>query len=89
MQLRGRLGPLSRVLLQGPADNPIDVESRNVLAVLVEPIELHVAHHQQHVEIVRRGEQPAPGEQLGEHHADGEQIAARVDGRPTTCSGDM
>mgnify|MGYP000229841170 CR=1 FL=1 len=52
---------------------------RDVAAVLVEPLEPAVAHHQQHVEIGRRREEPAAHEHLGEHDADGEQIAAAVE----------
>ena len=52
---------------------------RQILGVFVQPIEAPVAHHQQHVEIVGGGEQPPAHDHLGQHDADGEQIAAGVE----------
>ncbi len=48
-------------------------------AVFVEARQLRVAHHQQHVELVRRREQTPAGEHLGEHDADRKQVAALIE----------
>jgi hypothetical protein len=51
----------------------------DVPAVSVEPIEARIAHHEQHVEVVGRGEQAPPHQHLRQHDADGEQVGAPVD----------
>ena len=47
-------------------------------AVALEPTEVDVAHHEQHVELVGRREQPPSHEHLGQHHADREQVGLRA-----------
>ncbi len=80
-ELAGGLVALLGILLQRPAHDAIQ-RRRQITRIAIQPIEVRVAHHQQHVEIVRRREQTPPHEHLGQHDADGEQIAARVHRRP-------
>jgi hypothetical protein len=66
-------------LLERLADD-VGEAGLEVGAVLLEPRQLGVAHHQQHVELVGGGEQPAPGQHLGEDDADREQVGALIEG---------
>ncbi len=45
----------------------------------MQTIEARIAHHEQDIEVVRRREQPARHDHLGEQDADREQIRARID----------
>ena len=77
-ELGGARPALGGVLAQRLAQDVIEA-GRDVAAELIEPRQLGVAHHQEHVELGGGGEQPPTAQHLGQHHADREQIAAGVD----------
>jgi len=87
-KLGGSLKALVRILGQPFAHNSFEGFG-NVLAVFVEAFQAAVAHHEQNVEIVLRGEQAFAHEHLGQDNGHGEEIAATVQFRAPTCSGDM
>jgi hypothetical protein len=66
------------VLAQGPAHDRRQ-PGLEVGAVLVEAGQPGVTHHEQHVELVGGGEQAAPGQHLGQQHADREHVGPVVD----------
>ncbi len=77
-KLRGALVALVDGLAQRLAH---DLRERwiDVRAILVVALQLRVANHEQHVELVRRGKQPPSREQLREHDADAEHVATRIE----------
>ena len=72
------LEPIVQALGQGLANDGVQA-SRHLLAVLVPALEAPVAHHEKHVEVVGRGEQPLAHQHLGQHDADREDVTTPVE----------
>ena len=81
-QIVAKLGrglvPPAHVAAQGLAHDP-GQSRRDVVAVLVETLDARVAHHEQHVQLVRCREEPPAHERLCQHDADGKQVRAPVE----------